>query len=37
MFHKSPTVDELQKQIKSGITPSLPIDRDRYIDFQNLD
>ncbi len=32
--HKSPTVDELKIEIESGITPSLPIDRDRYIDFQ---
>ena len=31
--HKSPTADELSKQIKYMISPNLPIDKDRYIDF----
>ncbi len=31
--HKSPTSDELSKQISSFVTPNLPIDKDRYIDF----
>ncbi|MDA7494827.1 hypothetical protein N8455_00635, partial [Candidatus Gracilibacteria bacterium] len=33
--HVSPTAEELHTQIVSGITPSLPIDRDRYIDYQD--
>jgi len=33
MEHKAPTVDQLSKEIQAGVTPSLPIDRDRYIDF----
>jgi hypothetical protein len=32
-MHKSPTADELQKQTKYMITPNLPIDKDRYVDF----
>ncbi len=31
--HKSPTADELYKQISSNVTPDLPIDKIRYIDF----
>lgn len=31
--HKSPTKDEILAQSKSMITPSLPADRDRYVDF----
>jgi len=31
--HKSPTYDELSKEIGSLMTPNLPIDKDRYIDF----
>jgi len=31
--HKSPTYDELSKEISSLMTPNLPIDKDRYIDF----
>jgi len=31
--HKSPTYDELSKEIGSLITPNLPIDKDRYIDY----
>lgn len=33
MFHKSPTSDELKAQIESMVTPSLAVDKDRYIDF----
>jgi hypothetical protein len=32
-MHKSPTSYELNKQLESKITPNLPIDKDRYIDF----
>jgi len=31
--HKSPTSDELSKEIETMTTPSLPIDKVRYIDF----
>ncbi len=31
--HKSPTSDELYKQTQYMISPNLPIDKDRYIDF----
>ena len=31
--HKSPTTDELSKQFENLITPNLPIDKDRYVDF----
>ncbi len=31
--HKSPSYEEINEQIVSKITPNLPIDRDRYIDF----
>ncbi len=31
--HKSPTIDEVNAQLSSFITPNLPIDKDRYIDF----
>lgn len=31
--HKSPTSSELKDQVQNMITPSLPIDKDRYIDF----
>jgi hypothetical protein len=31
--HTSPNKDDLKSQIQSMITPSLPIDRDRYVDF----
>jgi hypothetical protein len=34
--HKEPIDETIRKQIKSGITPSLPIDKDRFIDFQNI-
>ena len=33
--HKSPTFEELDIQIKNMLTPSLPIDKDRYIDFKS--
>lgn len=33
IFHKSPTADELWKEVNAMVTPSLPIDKDRYIDF----
>ncbi len=33
ILHKSPTPIELKSQTKSITTPSLPIDKDRYIDF----
>jgi len=32
-MHKSPTTYELNEEIKAKITPNLPIDKDRYIDF----
>ncbi len=31
--HKSPSIEELNKQLDNMMTPSLPVDRDRYIDF----
>ena len=31
--HKSPTTDELWKQTNSMVSPNLPIDKNRYIDF----
>jgi len=31
--HKSPTFEELWAQMKKPITPNLPIDKNRYIDF----
>ncbi|USN58019.1 MAG: hypothetical protein H6767_06820 [Candidatus Peribacteria bacterium] len=31
--HVSPTSSELGAQVMSMVTPSLPIDRDRYVDF----
>jgi len=31
--HKSPTYEELQKQIRAKLPPDLPIDKNRYIDF----
>lgn len=31
--HKSPTAPELQWEIKAATTQSLPVDKDRYIDF----
>jgi len=37
VFHKSPTNEELSKQIESMVTPSLPVDKDRYIDFLQAD
>ncbi len=33
IVHKSPTAEELWTQINSMITPSLPIDKVRYIDY----
>lgn len=33
--HKSPTAIELTEEIQAMTTPSLPIDKDRYIDFIN--
>ena len=33
IMHKSPTSYELTEEISSMVTPNLPIDRDRYIDF----
>jgi hypothetical protein len=33
--HKSPTYEELDIEIKNMVTPSLPIDRDRYVDFKS--
>ncbi|MDD5769409.1 MAG: hypothetical protein PHE25_00425 [Candidatus Gracilibacteria bacterium] len=35
--HKSPTADELIKQTKYMVSPNLPIDKDRYIDFISAD
>ena len=37
MEHKAPTVSQLWKEIQAWVTPSLPIDRDRYIDFMAND
>jgi hypothetical protein len=31
--HTSPSAEDLKGQVESMITPSLPIDRNRYIDF----
>lgn len=33
VFHKSPTALELKGQIETNVSPNLPIDKDRYIDF----
>lgn len=33
--HVSPTQIELESQAESGITPDLPVDKNRYIEFQN--
>lgn len=35
MMHKSPTDEEYGKELTSLTTPSLPSDRDRYVDFLN--
>lgn len=32
-IHKSPTASELWAQVQAMISPNLPIDKDRYIDF----
>jgi len=34
MEHKSPTKTEYEALIKAKATPSMPVDHDRYIDFQ---
>lgn len=34
VFHKSPTDEEIQAAESSNITPSLPIDHDRHVIFQ---
>lgn len=31
--HKSPTAEEITTQIDAKVTPDLPVDKDRYIDF----
>jgi hypothetical protein len=31
--HKSPTIEEINEELKLKITPNLGIDKDRYIDF----
>jgi len=33
MEHKSPTDEELKAQISNIVSPDLPVDKDRYIDF----
>ncbi|PID86452.1 hypothetical protein CSB08_00530 [Candidatus Gracilibacteria bacterium] len=33
IFHKSPNADELSSQINAMTSPTLPIDKDRYVDF----
>lgn len=33
IMHKSPTFEEIRLQQQSMITPSLPVDSDRYVDF----
>lgn len=35
--HKSPNSSELSSQIDSMVAPSLPVDKDRYIDFISAD
>ena len=35
--HNEPSVETISKQIVNGITPNLPIDSERYIDFLNKD
>lgn len=35
--HKAPNTNAISKQIQAWVTPSLPIDRDRYIDFMAND
>lgn len=35
VFHKSPTDIELTAAEKGGVTPSLPIDHDRYLTFSH--
>jgi hypothetical protein len=34
VYHKSPTDDEIAAALKTGATPSLSIDMDRYVEFQ---
>lgn len=34
VIHKSPTFSEIDAEIKNMVTPSLPIDKNRYIDFK---
>jgi hypothetical protein len=36
MVHKSPTDEEYAALVGAKVTPSMPTDKDRYIDFQNL-
>jgi hypothetical protein len=33
MEHKSPTLEEIKKQINNTSVPNLPVDKDRYVDF----
>jgi hypothetical protein len=33
LTHVAPKATTLQKQIKNGTTPNLPVDKDRYVDF----
>jgi hypothetical protein len=35
VFHKSPTDEEIATAEKSNMTPSLPIDHDRYLTFSH--
>nr|MDD3720153.1 VCBS repeat-containing protein [Candidatus Gracilibacteria bacterium] len=37
IFHKSPNQDDLKTQVNSMVTPALPIDKDRYVDFIGAD
>jgi len=33
--HKEPSLDTIKKQIEYGLSPNLPVDKVRYVDFQN--
>ncbi|MEA3387336.1 MAG: hypothetical protein U9Q66_02945 [Patescibacteria group bacterium] len=33
IYHKSPDAEELTVQLNNKVTYSLPVDRDRYVDF----
>ena len=33
--HKQPTLETIKQQIQYGLTPNLPVDENRYVDFKN--